>query len=339
MPGFTVQRSGFIRVPELFFAIQADMVANGFVLKFPMSAPAAPVAGQAYAPFKITLEAGPTVDSLNASQPWRVQLDAKADQVGDVIVATQHQLQNDGTASILDGDAPQSAGFPIGLLTTPANIDISTSLATPSTRFIGRQERIKTINQALTYPMAYRISITDHGFALCVWEEGSDDTAKNFSWVVVQRPVDHITGAPLVTGHSPVVCVYGLTPVPNQAGTGVYKFIVREDDVSRPTRPVSAVTDSEDSHAIMNAFKQVAITENNRYVITFPNGLNTPRYMYTQELDLIAYTSADVISQNSDVPLTVYGEATPRSYKAMQANGAYNTGMRILLITKGAGIP
>jgi hypothetical protein len=90
---------------------------------------------------------------------------------------------------------------------------------------------------------------------------------------------------------------------------------------------------------IINSQPQVVIAENNRYIVVFPNGLNTPRYMYTEELDMVAYTSADVISHYSDISMTVYNEATPRVYKAMQSNGLNNTGMRILMIRKGAGIP
>jgi hypothetical protein len=65
-----------------------------------------------------------------------------------------------------------------------------------------------------------------------------------------------------------------------------------------------------------------------------PNRLNTQRYAYTDELDLIGYTSADVISQDSDVPVTVYGESSPRKYKAMKTSGPNNTGFRILVLTE-----
>jgi hypothetical protein len=88
----------------------------------------------------------------------------------------------------------------------------------------------------------------------------------------------------------------------------------------------------------MNARQQVAISENNKYVITFPNGLNTSRYAYTHELDMIAYTSADVVSEGTNVPITVYGEGTPRIYKAMPSNGPNNTGMRMLVLVSGGGI-
>ena len=349
MAGYTVQRSGFLRVPEMFYQIAQDLIANGFVMKFPNSPLMAPMANTDYAPFKVTLEAGPEIDPLNASQPWRIQLHAVATQTGDVIFGTPLQLAKDGTTATLDADFG-GTNFPIGILTAPSNTDsFAAAGGAPSNRFIQRYERIKTNIQAATYPFSYRLTITDHGVALVVWEDGADDQAKNYSWFVCQRPVDHITGKPLVTGHCPLVCLYGLTPSnltavlgtnvsPTIVLDGVYKFIVRESDVNRPTRPVHANIDTEDSSAIINNRKQVAITENNRYVITFPNGINTPRYMYTEELDMIAYTSADVVSQYADVPITVYGEAAPRTYKAMQANHPYNQGMRILVLVKGAGV-
>ena len=120
---------------------------------------------------------------------------------------------------------------------------------------------------------------------------------------------------------------------------GIKKFVARESDVFAPTPSVPASVAVEDSNPIINPTKQVSISVDNKYMITFPSGLNTQRRAYKHELDMIAYTSADVIAQDSDVNVTVFGEDTPRTYKAMQANGEYNTGMRILLLTQGAGIP
>lgn len=115
----------------------------------------------------------------------------------------------------------------------------------------------------------------------------------------------------------------------------IYKFVVSESDVFVPSRSVRADVDRVDSAAIINSQQQVAIASGNQYLVTIPNRLNTQRYAYTDELDLIGYTSSDVISQNSDVPVTVYGETNPRIYKAMKATGPNNTGVRILaLISK-----
>lgn len=114
--------------------------------------------------------------------------------------------------------------------------------------------------------------------------------------------------------------------------------MVRESDILKPSLPKSATVNSEDNRAIINAESMVSISEDNKYVVMFPNGLNTARHSYTQELDLIGYTSADVVSQYSEVPLTVYGEATPRIYKALNANKPNNTGMRILMLTQSADV-
>jgi hypothetical protein len=341
MPTFSIQRGGFIRVPELYAAIVADMVANGFVQKFPASPLPAPVAGTDYAKFKVTLEAGANVDPLHADQPWRIVFDCvngtgipgTSDQVGNIYVATPLQLANDGTIAFYDktDGTVDNTRMPAGMLNTKATMPQSYDLDNNYSEyhFVYRADRLRDKAAAQSYPMSYRLSITDHGIALAIWEDGTDvDTVPQFQWMLVQRPVDHITGAPRITGHCPLFCVYGMKGA-------ISKFVVRENDILKPTPSWSATANTEDSAAIINSQSQVAITEDNRYVMTFPNGLNTARYVYTEELDMIAYTSADVVSQFSDVPMTVYGEATPRKYKALNANGKFNTGMRIMMIMEG----
>lgn len=336
MPTFSVQRNGFTRVPELFHAIVNDMVANGFTMKFPSSPLQAPVAGTDYQKFKATLEASATVDPLQASQPWRIQLDCltiAGDQIGNIYMASPLQLPNDGTVALLDktDGSTTSVKMPAGMLNITGAQPTSMSGTTnySDVCFIYRADRVIDKPTANAYPMSYRLSITNHGIALAVWEDATDeDDIPQFEWFVAQRPVNHLTGAPLIVGHCPLFCLYGMK-------SRVGKFVVREDDVLKPTTTVDAAIDTEDSAAIINTKQQVSITENNRYVMAFPNGLNTARFMYTEELDMIAYTSADVVSQYSDVPITAYGEATPRKYKALLANRALNTGMRILLITEG----
>ena len=332
MPGFTVQRSGFVRAPELFYQLVVDLLAHGFTQSFPTTPLLPPVANQVYAPFKVTLEAGPTIDQFNANMPWRIQIDAFSAQDADITVATPLQLQNDGSKAMLD--KTESGGgstlMPAGHLSTTSPLSaVSTTNPTMlDQHFLFRSGRVLVEGNAEAYPMSYRLTTTSHGIGFFLWEDASDAYSNHFSWFVVQRPVDHITGLPTTTGHRPLFCIFGLN-------TKVSQFVVREDDILKPGKIHNAALDEEDSAAIINITKQVSITENNRYVITFPNGLNTQRYMYTEELDLLAYTSADVISQFSDVPLTVYGEATPRTYKALNANDVNNSGMRILTLVAG----
>lgn len=331
---FSIQRNGYTRVPELFLAIVNDLVANGFTLKFPTSPLQAPVDGTPYTGFKATLEASAEADPLAASQPYRIAFDCSTyvgGQVGNVFIAAPLQLPNDGTVATLDksdGSGTSQKMF-AGMLNTTAKMPTSVSGTTnySDVFFIYRQDRITDQATANAYPMSYRLSITDHGVAVCVWENATDEDAiPQQSWFVAQRPVDHVTGAPLVDGHCPLFCVYGMK-------SKVSKFIVRESDVLKPSTSVDATIDTEDSAAIINNVNQVSIRENGRYLITFPNGLNTARHAYTEDLDMIAYTSADVVSQFSDVKIQPYGEAQARTYKAMLANTPYNTGMRILFIT------
>lgn len=333
MPAISLQRSGFTRVPELFYSIMTDLLANGFTLSFPLTPPVVPVPGTDYGVFKATLEAGPTVDPLSTSQPWRLQLDATAVQQGSVYIATPLQLPNDGKVAVNESAQGQTA-LPLGMLNATGAIPQGGGSQTDSSDvyFVYRTHRITDKPTADAYPMSYRLSITPRGIALFIWEDASDVNGLRHQWFVVQRPVDRLTGAAMITGHAPLFAVFGMKAKP-------MKFVVREADVLKPTMPVAADVDTEDSRAILNSKNQVAMTENNRYVVTYPNGLNTPRYVYTDEIDLVAFTSSDVVSAFTDVSTTSYGEATPRVYAAMQANGAYNTGMRILMLKSGGGIP
>lgn len=182
------------------------------------------------------------------------------------------------------------------------------------------------------YPMSYRLVITPRGIWLGVWEDSTtQETATFFNWFLVQRPVDRTTGQVLTTGKAPVFCV-------NSVGNQFWKFTVRERDIFRPSTRLQADVDLEDSEAVLNTEAQVSLSEDGKYIVTFPSRLNTSRYRYPHELDMIATTSADVVSQNTDVPLTVYGEATPRQYRALHANDPANTGMRILILQSGGGI-
>lgn len=226
-------------------------------------------------------------------------------------------------------------------------------------QFIDRSIRIPDLAAAQSYPMSYMLTITPRGFSLAVWEEQQDPFGVNNSWIVVQRPVDRNNGAALVdlATRTPLFCVYGLKDMyipaaikpsiggstkqviyPESWDSGIKKFIVREQDVFKPTVSYPAAYDSEDSNAILNDKQQVSITEDSKYILTFPNRLNTPRYAYTQELDMMAFTSADVVSQRTEVPILVYGESTERIYKSLFANGPNNTRMRLMFLAEGGGV-
>lgn len=100
---------------------------------------------------------------------------------------------------------------------------------------------------------------------------------------------------------------------------------------------VLADVHSPDSHMIFNSSEQIALTEDKTYLLSFPHNLTTPRYRYTEELDMIGTTSSDVVMSGQDIQFITYGELGPRTYRALPANGALNTGLRLAVIWAPAG--
>lgn len=94
---------------------------------------------------------------------------------------------------------------------------------------------------------------------------------------------------------------------------------------------------SPDSHAIFNSVEQIALTEDKTYLLSFPHNLTTPRFRYTEELDMIGTTSADVLMSGQDIQFQTYGEWGPRTYRALPANTSLNTGLRLAVLWKPVG--
>jgi len=183
-----------------------------------------------------------------------------------------------------------------------------------------------------TYPLSYYLAITPRGFFLSIWQgAGTNVSGTDFSWALVQRPVHRDTGVVVTEGKAPVFCV-------NSVGNQINRFIVRESDLVDASTITSATLDTKDTTAIINDKKQIGVSENNQYIVNYPSRLNTPRYAYTYELDMIGYTSATVVGGTTEVPQTLYGEAEARKYIGMHANILNNNGMRIVALLSGGGI-
>ena len=346
--GFYVRRSGYTHVGELMLAVINDLTTNGFTTRFP-AAWTPPVDPAGRAKFKVTVEAAEAVDPLNAAtlqnkQPWRLCIEVFDKHTAGITAGSQQSLRTDGSQSYTAaGTTTRTVVGPIGAIGggyTKGNTSPDTLApdpTKPAEGFINRTSRVTagtngSVDLSDSFPMTYSLSISKRGIVLCIWEDfTSDNAATAVSWFCIQRPVDRETGVMIDYGKAPVFCIYGVNG-------SIKRFLVRESDVLRPSDSVDATKDSDYNNAIINAMEQVAISEGNRYVVSFPSRLNTTRYAYTYELDMLGYTGADVVSENTDVPLTVYGEATPRKYVSLMANGANNTGMRIAALKEGGGI-
>lgn len=125
----------------------------------------------------------------------------------------------------------------------------------------------------------------------------------------------------------------------------IFRFVVREFDVFKPWDVHKLATHHQlDSHAIINPLEQLSVTPDNRFVITFPTGLTTERFMYpNHEIDLIAFSSAEVVSQGANIPIDSYkpNELTTddRTYQGMYSTLPNGNGMRVLVHVNGGTIP
>jgi hypothetical protein len=298
--------SGFTDCQVLVNTLISQLIAGGMQLVYPVI----------FTPttYKATLTTAAQTDPLYLSQPWSVQISAESTTVIRVITGTSTQLPSDGTHA---QNPDQSIVGHLGQGTIPY------------TDFIDRS--LYSAPGLLASPMSYVLSIAQHGMALSIWEPATDAGTPIMSYFTIQRPVNNRTGMVRITGKSPVYCLYGIN---RSAVALVNKFVVREADILRPTDSISATHDTSDSFKSINIGTMVAITEESNYVIFFPNCLNTQRYAYPQDdLDLISYTSADVISTGSATSLPVYNEPFFRTYQCLLSNGTDNTGMRILILT------
>ena len=193
---------------------------------------------------------------------------------------------------------------------------------------------------SLAIPFSYLLSITDHGIAFSMWAENYDKAGDCFNWFTVQRLVKD-DGSILLDEKSPLLCVFstdggGMPDSGKQDAEGILYFVVCEDDIHAPTSPISAVVPLPDSVPFINSMQQVSLMVNRNFVMQFPRGINTQRYYYPYKLDMVGYTSADVLSHKSLQTLTVAGQE--RQFRSINANSANNTGMRPLFVVKGLGI-
>lgn len=222
--------------------------------------------------------------------------------------------------------------------------------------FINRSGTGKVNEEAV--PLTYALSTSDHGVAFMMWTEARDSFGDRYHWWTVQRMVDKDTGETIVDGKSPLFCVFSMVgggSIASDPGDEIavneiavtehdaYYFVVREADVHTPTVPVTACYDTNDSSRIINVQQQVCISEDNDLTMNMIKGMNTQRYSYPHELDMIAYISADVVSQFAEVDVQVYGEMDgqnvhKRKYKALKANRRDNKGMRLLFLKEGGDI-
>ena len=339
--GFTTEKNNFVSVETLAADLATNLTANGFTALSVDQQNADLTIASAHK--NILLQPTVAVDPLCApgDQPWLLYI--VADDTADTLdfyafTPTQLLMDDSGAVTVssskVNGNTVSKSGFMFK--------DSEVSTAGTQNNFFSYENWGFSGNDEESVPLSYFLTVTDHGIAFCMWAESFDGDGDKFAWFAISRMVDN-TGAVDTTQKEPLFCIFshdggGGSDLNSPEPLGILKFVVREKDVNAPTFPVSASTDTSDSTRIMNSVQQTSIYENGKYIINFLRGLNTQRYSYSQEIDIIAFASADVTSQYATHEVDVYGEAQPRKYRALNANHPDNKGMRIYFQVEGVGV-
>tara|TARA_B100001057_G_scaffold295944_3_gene296067 strand:- start:22651 stop:26322 length:3672 start_codon:yes stop_codon:yes gene_type:complete len=175
-------------------------------------------------------------------QNWRIRFEYSGDGAQiKVNVATEYQLLDDMT--ITQGQGRDGAKYPI--YREPGELcdvyqepsigrGVVTRIQKAKSQFFTRVSKSED-EVARSYPMSYRMTVTDHGMGLFIFDQASVDQDDDYSWFVVQRHVDQSTGQPEFSGKSPVHCVYSPTKRPVEiSDLNTYYSTQDVADLSKP---------------------------------------------------------------------------------------------------------
>lgn len=143
-------------------------------------------------------------------QKWRIMFEynEQNDEL-NVFAGTQYQIRDDGS---LSSTQPRD-GIKGPVFRRPGEMsdiyyDSSSGLRKARSGWFRRTGKDDpTITN--TYPVKYRLTCTDHGIGLFMWDHASVDQDDDYAWFVIQRHVNNTSGAiELEDGKSPVHCIY-----------------------------------------------------------------------------------------------------------------------------------
>lgn len=197
----------------------------------------------------------------------------------------------------------------------------------------------------------YRATFTNRGFAISCWKsidldmvyrDRSNYIDRNFM-LCIQRPVDPVSGLPVVTGNAPLfaLCLDAMK------GERLYQFVVRELDraASTPPQDISRTPPVPQAPAWGELFENPAnpmptnapglysvilqhpfpnLNSSFNHIIRFPFGLSTSRHVYMHEMDLIGIVSASSFQTHQMTNITMYSENSARTYTSTIGNAIYD---------------
>lgn len=314
---------------------------------------------------------GSTIVS-NTEPGWRVCFNIEPDNKKvHVHVGTDLQLTDNGDVAKLTNRSLSNlvTREPVGnLAETWTGSNGAAPLATDFNQYwLNRTSTATGFEGA--YPMSYLLTLTNRGVFLAVWEGSQEEVPQALAgpfaadnpnpdpygygnsplrWFLIQRPVDRLTGHVRGGGalresndpadeksRCPVIAVAGYGNPPKYR-----KMVVRETDVPVPSRKRLADVQTEDQPAMLSPYQQQSLTENGEFIVTFLNSINTSRFRYADELDMLGTVSARVVGPGTTITVRVYDETDDqgnpiyRQYTSLYATERYGSGMRVMVLTK-----
>jgi hypothetical protein len=118
------------------------------------------------------------------------------------------------------------------------------------------------------------------------------------------------------------------------------RFVVREIDTVKPwDKHVYAGINTIDSHSVINPLEQLSFNEFGKLIIHFPTRMANQRVIFgTSELDMVAFTDAGAVNEDSFISSTRYGTSKERFYKGGLSTRPFGNGMRILFLVSGYSV-
>ena len=180
----------------------------------------------------------------------------------------------------------------------------------------------------------------------------STETSLGNAILVLQRPVNPSDGTSKVSGTAPIFCL-GKPVISTTSG---FQFsIIRESDVPTATALVdTSVVSTSVFYKLSTDWAHPNLFDNLTHVIKFPFGFCSSRHLYMDELDMICLVNSTAFVGNQTMSITMYSEATERSYTAtygdleygglevinsiVSANTEIKGGARIGILTANGGI-
>jgi len=174
-------------------------------------------------------------------QKWRIRFVWDETSLSlNVNVGTDLQILDDCTVSTMqnrDGiKSPifREPGELCDVYQTPAiGRGTSVSISRAKSQFFRKSQIEKEM--ARSYPMSFKMTCTDHGMGLFLFDQASVDQDDDYAWFVIQRHVNQSTGQPEFADKSPVHCVYSPSKRPTDVSTLTPYYSSSDiNDMSKP---------------------------------------------------------------------------------------------------------